>query len=170
MNGDHKVLQWPVSKLAGDYVRGVVGVAFAVLCAFLAPAGSWWQLFLFAVLFLFLMFLADVLIRHGTRIILTPEGLTRRRPIWGEECISWAYIEGLDVRFYPSKRDRSVGWMTAKIKGPNSAIAIDDSIEGFEDVMALAMQSLKARGLGMSEATATNLASLGLGLRPRPPR
>lgn len=167
MDGDRKILQWPVSKLAADYARGAAGVAVAVLCAFLAPAGSWWQLFLFAVLFLFLVFLADVLIRQGTRIVLTPDGLTRRRPIWGEERVAWSQIEGLDVRFYPTKRDRSAGWMTAKVEGPGASISMDDAMDGFEDVLSVAMRSLNARGLGTNDATAANLASLGLGLRPR---
>jgi hypothetical protein len=160
-------LKWPFAKLAGDYVRGVLGVVIAVLCAILAPPGSWWQIALLLALFLFLAFLCDVLIRHGTRIAFLDEGLIRRRPIWGQDSILWEDIQGLDVRFYPSGRDRSAGWMTAKIKGPKTAIALDDAMTGFEDVMDRAMHALENRGLGMNEATAANLASLGLGLRPR---
>jgi hypothetical protein len=167
MNSETRELRWPGRKLFGDYVRGVLGVAIASLCALLAPPGSWWQALLIALLFLFLAFLCDVLIRHGTRIMLTPAALIRRRPVWGEDRIPWTEIEGLDVRFYPSRRDRTRGWMTAKVKGPNGAIALDDQMLGFEDVMDRAMYALDVRGLGLNEATSANLASLGLGLRPR---
>lgn len=160
-------LRWPMKKLAGDYVRGVLGIAFAVLCAILAPPGSWWQIVLLCLLVLFVAFLAEVLIRHGTRIVLTPDGLIRRRPFWGEDRVQWEELEGLDVRFYPARRDRTVGWMTAKVKGPKTTISMDDAMTGFEDVMDRAMQALERRGRGMNEATAANLASLGLGLRPR---
>jgi hypothetical protein len=169
MSVETRELRWPSGKLIGDYIRGVLGVGFASLCALLAPSGSWWQIALLGLLFLFLAFLSDVLIRHGTRVMLTPTALIRRRPIWGEDRILWTDIEGLDVRFYPARRDRTVGWMTAKIKGPKSAIALDDQMQGFEDVMDRAMRALEVRGLGMNEATAANLASLGLGLRPRSP-
>lgn len=167
MSIDTVELKWPAKKLAGDYVRGVLGVVFALLCALLAPPGSWWQILLVLLLFLFLTFLSDVLIRHGTRIAMTRVGLIRRRPLWGEDRVNWDAIEGLDVRFYPSRRDRTAGWMTAKIKGPQGSISMDDAMTGFEDVMDRAMQALEARGLGLNEATSANLASLGLGLRPR---
>jgi hypothetical protein len=167
MTAETRELRWPGKKLAGDYVRGVLGIAFALLCVILAPPGSWWQIALVCLLFLFLVFLSDVLIRHGTRVALSPEGLVRRRPFWGEDRVRWDELEGLDVRFYPARRDRTVGWMTAKIKGARGSISIDDAMTGFEDVMDRAMQELEKRGLGMNEATATNLASLGLGLRPK---
>jgi hypothetical protein len=170
MTIEARELRWPGRKLIGDYLRGVIGVAFATICALLAPTGSWWQLVLLALLFLFLAFLSDVLIRHGTRVMLTSAALIRRRPLWGEDRIPWTEIEGLDVRFYPSRRDRTQGWMSAKVNGPNGAIALDDQMIGFEDVMDRAMQALEVRGLGMNEATAANLASLGLGLRPRTPK
>ena len=161
---------WPAKNLAADYIRGALGVVFALLCAFLAPSGSWWQIVLILLLFLFLAFLSDVLIRHGTRIRLTPEGLVRRRPLWGEDRVPWDEIQSLDVRFYPSRRDRTEGWMNAKVKGPRGAISLDDGMDGFEDVLDRAMLALETRGLGMNEATAANLASLGLGLRARTPR
>lgn len=158
---------WPVKNLAGDYIRGVLGVMFALLCAFLAPSGSWWQIVLILLFFLFLAFLSDVLIRHGTRIVLMPGGLVRRRPFWGEDRVAWDEIQSLDVRFYPSRRDRTEGWMNAKVKGSGSTISLDDRITGFEDILDRAMLALEVRGLGMNEATTANLASLGLGLRAR---
>jgi hypothetical protein len=167
MLDETREFRWPVRKLAGDYVRGIVGVVFAVLCAFLAPSGSWWQIVLILLLVLFVVFLSDVLIRHGTRIVVTSVGISRFRPIWGEDKIAWDEISGLDVRFYPFRRDRTAGWMTASIKGPRAKIALDDAMTGFEDVMDRAMLALERRGLGMNEATAANLASLGLGLRPK---
>jgi hypothetical protein len=160
-------LRWPFRRLSGDYVRGSLGVVFAALCIVLAPPGSWWQIVLILMLFLFLAFLGDVLIRHGTRLSLTPEGLVRRRPFWGQDAVPWDDIQSLDVRFFAARRDRTVGWMTAKIEGPQGSISLDDAMTGFEDVMDRAMQALEAKGLGMNEATAANLASLGLGLRPR---
>lgn len=167
MSSGVRELRWPGRKLLGDYFRGLLGVAFAVLCAFLAPPGSWWQIVLIGLLLLFLAFLSDVLIRHGTRIFLTPEGISRRRPFWGQDTVAWDDIQALDVKFYPSGRDRAKGWMNATIKGPGASIALDDTMTGFEDVMDRAMVALERRGLGMNEATAANLASLGLGLRPR---
>lgn len=167
MADDVREFYWPGRKLAGDYVRGVLGVAFSILCALLAPPGSWWQIVLIGLLFLFLAFLSDVLIRHGTRLLVTPEGIIRRRPVWGQDKIAWDEIQSLDVRFYPTSRDRKTGWMTAAIKSPSAKISVDDALIGFEDVMDRAMQALEARGIGLSEATAANLASLGLGLRPK---
>jgi hypothetical protein len=164
---DVKEFKWPMKALVGDYVRGSLGALFALLCATLAPAGSWWQIVLFVLLIVFLTFLCDVMIRNGTRVAMSSAALSSVRPIWGETRIEWACIDGLDVRFYPSRRDRTAGWMTAKIKGQSRTISLDDALPGFEDVMERAMQALEARGLGMNESTAANLASLGLGLRPR---
>lgn len=167
MSGDIREFRWPSKRLLGDYVRGVLGVTFAIICALLAPPGSWWQIILIALLFLFLAFLSDVLIRHGTRIVLTPEGLVRRRPFWGQDKVDWIDIKGLDVKFYASGRDRTKGWMTATINGPEAKITLDDANAGFEDIVDRAMQALDDQGLGLNETTATNLASLGLGLRPK---
>lgn len=167
MTLDGKELRWPTAKLTGDYVRGIVGLCIVLLCTVLAPPGSWWQILLVGFLFLFLAFLSDVLIRHGTRIIVSSEGLVRRRPLWGEDAVPWAEIQGLDVRFYPTRKGAKIGWMTAKVKGPRGVITLDDGMEGFEDVMDKAMQALDRRGLGLSETTMANLSSLGLGLRPR---
>jgi hypothetical protein len=166
MSSDSRELRWPGRKLAGDYVRGILGASFAAICILLAPAGSLWQIFLLALLCLFLAFLGDVLIRHGTRIVLTPDGLVQRGPLMGQIEVPWREITGLDVRFYPSGRDRSRGWMTATIKGRQAKIAIDDSISDFEYVLERAMRALETQGLELSEVTAANLASLGLGLRP----
>jgi hypothetical protein len=170
MTTDTRELGWTSQRLTGDYVRGVLGVLFALFCIVLAPPGSWWQFLLIGLLVLFSVFLGDVMIRHGTRIRLSPEGLMRRKPFLGETVVSWSEIQGLDVRFFASRRDRTAGWMTAKVTGPAGTISLDDSMIGFEDVMDRAMQALEARGLGMNEATAANLASLGLDLRPKAPK
>lgn len=167
MSGDVREYRWPAKRLVGDYIRGVLGVAFAIICALLAPPGSWWQMILIALLFLFLAFLSDVLIRHGTRILMTSGELVRRRPFWGQDTVSWSEIKELDVKFYASGRDRSKGWMTATIKGPRATITLDDANGGFEDIVDRAMRAIDVQGLGLNESTAANVASLGLGLRPK---
>ncbi len=160
-------LRWTWGHLAGDYARAGFGLVILTICIAFAPAGSWWQWLLLGLSLLFVMFLFQVVTRHATLVTVSDLGIRCERPFARTVEMNWAEVKNLDVRFYPSTRDRRTGWMTAKISGKSGSILLDDRLPGFEDTMQKAMFAVERSGFGLNTTTAANLASLGLGLKPK---
>jgi hypothetical protein len=78
--------------------------------------------------------------------------------------IMWSELDRLKLSYYSTRRDRRSGWLQLELRAGGTRLNLDSRLEGFDRVVRRAAETAAARGLVLSEATAANLASLGLDL------
>jgi 2-hydroxychromene-2-carboxylate isomerase len=91
---------------------------------------------------------------------MTDDAITRSGT--GRRQLRWSDLERVKLRYYSTRRNRSGGWMTLKLNGKRSVIAIDSNIDGFDAIAARAARALADNRIGADDVTLANLAALGL--------
>lgn len=157
--------RYTLRALAGDYLRSVAGLGFAlaVLAALGFDAGiaAWLLLGLAA---LCALLAARTALRQTTVLATDDQGLVQRHaglPLVATR-IPWDDVTEVRLRFFPTNRDRSQGWMQLVLRGGGRRMVIDSTIDGFRDIAARALDSAVQRNLPLSVATQENLAAMGL--------
>ena len=69
---------------------------------------------------------------------------------------------GLSLRYYTTRRDKLDGWMLLKLKGNESVLTLDSSLDGFDDIVLRALEAARANGVALTAATLANLPALGI--------
>ncbi|MCZ6720617.1 MAG: hypothetical protein O7A65_03640 [Proteobacteria bacterium] len=153
--------RYATRSLVTDYARSGVGMAFTFAPLGLLETGPIGAGVFAGLGALFLAFAIRTWRRQRLEIELSDEGIGARR-----KRVRWDSLERLTLRFYPTKRDRSDGWMQMNIKGGGRGLRIDSHLEGFGEIAERAAEAAQANAVGLSHATEANLASLGIRLRP----
>jgi len=152
--------RYPTRSVVADYLRAGVGLVFTggpIAVSGIAP-GVAAVLGGFAVLFA--VFGVRTAARHMTRIDLTDDGVRRLGPRPTE--VRWRDLGAFSLRYYSTKRDRRDGWIQLKIAGGGRRLAIDSSLEGFADIVRLAVEAARANGVATDPATLSNLGAMGI--------
>ena len=151
---------YPTSAMIGDYLRAAAG--FVPTAAMLAtlPLGSIATVVVGSFAGLFAGFGIRTIIRHRTRLEVTGSalratGLRRASIVWGE-------LDGMNLAYYSTRRDRREGWMQLALRSGRSRIRLDSRITGFTELVEISARAAEARGLSLNAATAANLAALGV--------
>ena len=79
--------------------------------------------------------------------------------------IDWRALRGLELRYYATKRDRTMGWMQLTLKGRDAEAAIgggavmrlESTLDGFDALTRTAVQAAQAKDLPLSPTTLANL-------------
>lgn len=161
--------RYPVRSLILDDVKAATGL---ILCG--GPLFLGGLLPVLAYIFagltvLFAVFAAKTAIRHMTVIELSPAGISDQGPLG--KSIGWEELEGVELRYYSTRRDRERGWMMLRLKGRSSSgllseVTLESSIDGFEAIATQVARRAAWRGIRFSPATRTNFEALGIALDP----
>lgn len=146
--------------LAADYVRAVTGAGATGGIAAFANALPIWTYVFGGLALLFLVYGVRTAVRQFTTLECTETELSARgpRPV----AIAWKDVRDVRLRYYSTRRDRSAGWLQLTVAGPQGAIRLDSSLEGFEQVAARALRAASARGLQLRPDTVANARALEL--------
>ena len=158
-----------------DYLRAAAGAAACLGPLALVEAAEAAVWILGTVGAVFVLFGLRTALRHLTVIELSASGIRAAGPL--PRRIGWDELSAMKLAFYTTRRRRrgespmdmskAANWMELKLKGPGRlAIAVESSVEGFEEIVAAARDAALARRLPLSEVTRANLDALGLFAEP----
>lgn len=151
---------YPPRAIAGEALRGAVGLAATVGPLLLAePAGAvvW---FLATAAALFLVYSVRAVVRYLTRIELDEWGMWTQGP--SGVAVPWEQLRSLRLNHYTTRSDGSGGWMQLVVAGGTGAIRIDSSLNEFAALAALASAEALRRGVALDERSRSNLRALGV--------
>jgi hypothetical protein len=169
---------YPVSALSSDYLRVAVGLALTLgpllLLDLAAPIA--WLLAALAVLFVWFGLRTGV--RQLSAVELSPQEIAIRGPFgrslaWDELARmklayyaprSWSSARRRDRQHERGERDEGRrGWLQLTLQGTRGRpIRVESTLEGFDQVLRLAMATVARKQLGLDPTTSANLAALGL--------
>ena len=160
------VLRYPLGSLLADYGRGALGLALTVpVVAFVDPAPIVFWLFALCAA-ISALFVARTALRQVTALTYDDTGVWQSGP-WRRR-IAWDELTDLRLKFFSTRRDRSVGWMQLTLKGGGRTIGVESTLEDFEALTARAFDAARARDLALGDATLANLLALGIDPEPGP--
>ncbi|HEX3538278.1 MAG TPA: hypothetical protein VHU15_16090 [Stellaceae bacterium] len=148
------------SAMAGDYLRSAAGLVPSGILLAVGSVGTIAAVVLGGFAALFGIFGLRTLLRHATRIEMTAQGVRAVGP--RPQTILWSELDRLRLAYYSTRRDRKSGWMQLELGAGHTRLRMDSRIEGFEELVRRAALAAMARGVALSEATATNLEALGI--------
>lgn len=168
-------LRYPLSALAFDYLRGVVGLGISVLI--LEAIGTDTPVFwVFAGLAaLFVVWLGNTVLRHMSRIRFDQDGLSSAP--WPKKSITWSALKKMELRYYTTKRrrrnaDRDAaaadgtrpdrGWMTLTLRSERERIDIESTLPHFADIVARAAHAAEQAHVELDQVTLENLNAIGV--------
>jgi hypothetical protein len=153
--------RYATRSIVTDYARSGIGMAFTFVPLALLETGPIGAGVLGGLGALFLAFAVRTQFRQRFELAFSEEAIAA-----GERHVRWDALEALKVSFYPTKRDRSDGWMQMSLKGGGQRLRIDSHLDGFHVIAERAAEAARANAVPLSRATEANLASLGIRLRP----
>lgn len=154
--------RWPAGSLTADLVRGAAATAIAGLLLLAMPVASiaFWGVL--GLTILFALYLMSSVSRLTSVIEVDDEGLRMSGGVLGARTVKWAELTRFELRHFPLSRDRTRGWMDLKLSSGGAAVAIDDRLERFDELLARAWKAARAAEIGISDATHHNLIAAGL--------
>lgn len=162
--------RYPWPALRADYLRAGAGLALTGAPLFAIPDDAAAALILGALAALFLALGLRTGFRHASRFE-SDEAEVRRvapalphlpAPHWPARRVAWDGMEGLRLRFFSTRRDRTGGWMQLTVKGGGGALSFDSSLDEFESLARRAAAAAARNELPLNVATQANLAALGI--------
>jgi len=153
-----RIHRYPTNALLADYGRGVVGAGISGLFWALSPVAIFSIVLFGGLTGLFLLFVLRTAMRQRLRVESSDMGIGAV----GSAPIAWRDLDDLRLRYYAPRRNKGKGWMTLNLRGGGAKLAIDSTLEGFDDIAARAARAARDRGLALNDTTLANLAALGL--------
>ena len=151
--------RYPTSTLLSDGFRAAFGVTATLLpLAFLDIAWPF-ALILVGLGVIFLCFAFRVA-EHGLSAIeLSDHGISRRGLM--TLSLAWRDLRALKLAHFATPRRPSDGWYQLTLKGDDGALKVESTIDGFDEIVAAAVNAAEAIGLGLDPTTGENLQGLG---------
>lgn len=153
------ICRYPLRAVMRDYIYAGLGIA-----VFLPPVALMSLPLLTDVIFasvgaLFVLFGAQNVRRHRTRVEITDEGL-RIAP--GNRLLLWRDLEKLALSYFSVRRDGESGWMELKLVGDRRSERFDSRLDGFDELAVRAAKAACRNGVALDRATTENLAAIGI--------
>lgn len=156
--------RYPTDALLGDYVRAGAGLLLAGAPLVLVPLNIYVEGVLGVLAALFACFGALTALRHARRIEVGEEGIAARGPF--PVRLTWEALDGVNLRYFATRRDGSKGWMELKLRGAGHRLLLDSRIDGFNDIAQRTARVAAQRHLPLTPATTANFAALGISMAP----
>lgn len=157
-----RIHRYPTRTLLADYGRGAVGAGISGTFWALSPVALYSMVLFGGLTALFLLFVLRTALRHRMRIVSDADGIG----VVGHARLPWRELEDMRLRYYAPRRSRNSkghpGWMTLKLRAGGRKLALDSTLDGFDDITTRANQAAVANRLDLGEVTQTNLTALGL--------
>lgn len=154
--------RYPADALLGDYVRAGAGLLLAAAPLVLVPLNVYVEGVLGGLAALFACFGGMTALRQARSIEIGEEGIAARGPF--PVRLAWDALEGVNLRYFATRRDGSRGWMELKLRGAGHRLLLDSRIDGFNDIAERAARVAARRHLPLTPATAANFAALGISM------
>ena len=159
-------LRYGKPALKRDYARAGIGLAMCLaMLAIVTPGGfAFWIIIAFGLVFL--AFAASTIRKHLTILDLDGEGLDvwltwREGTFIRHQRIDFAKLDGLRLRYFGRRRDRSRGIVELTLRADRTRLTVDQGLERFDELVRRAHGAALERGLALDAATSANLAGLG---------
>ncbi|MZR29883.1 hypothetical protein [Sneathiella litorea] len=155
-----RVFTYPRKNILGSYLRALVGVVLtAVPLLLLNPISVIVYLLVF-LLCAFIVYGLRAIFRQFTRFEVSGTGIVMTGPL--KRSIKWAELDGFNLNYYSTRRDREAGWMHLRLIGGGAKLSIDSTINEFEDLVRLAARAAAHNGVVPNRNTTGNLQALGI--------
>ncbi len=149
---------YPLTAVIGDYSRSAAGLAVSVVPFAVAPSRPLVTYLFGTMIAVFAVYALRTAARHFTRVEVDDDAISANLPSYRK--IAWTTIEGLSLRFFPAKKDRSRGWFQMIVVGAGQRLSVDSTITDFHGIVAVAAAAAERNGIALDEATAANIAAL----------
>lgn len=160
--------RYPVKSLRGDYFRAGAGLAVCTLPLIFAPPFGGVFLVFGSLATMFAVYGLRAWARQMTVVDLTETVVSTAGPtiisgrLASRVTLAWDEVRAVKLSFYSTRRERTDGWMSLKLKGAGESLNIESDLDGFQDIVAKAAAVAKANHVPLSEATVSNFAVLGI--------
>ena len=160
-------MRYPGRSLAGDYLRGGIGLVMAGAMWAALPAAGYVHVVFGGLTLLFALFTIRTAWRQSLRFELLPEGAAQRWP--QRRVLLWDRLDSLRLRYYSTRRNREGGWMTLTMRAGDMRMSFESTLEGFDAMAQRAALAARQRNLPLDDPTRANLGALGIeGYDPLP--
>ncbi len=95
--------------------------------------------------------------RTAMRIVVSSEGLMEQP---SGRMLAWREVQGLQLVYYSTRRDREDGWMELTLRSEGRAWRIDSRLDGFQQFVHLVLRATADNRLELDPTTAHNLEAL----------
>ena len=146
--------------IVGDFLRGGFGLLLTAGPLLFAPMVTWLAVVFGGFAALFGVYLFRTWLRGASVIELDESGIRSTGPFG--RAIGWDALDGLDLRYFATRRDKEGGWMQIRLQGSGVRIAAESSLDGFETVVERAAAAAERNRLALSDVTRENLRALGV--------
>lgn len=165
--------RYPPGRLAGDYLRAGVGVAFGLAILLAADDVTWVMGLIFGGLALaFGLFGLRTLRQHMTRVAVNEEGIYTKT-LASTRALPWNRLRGLRLRYFGTHRQRkskSGGFLELTLNGDAVTMKFESSISGFRDIAWWSSRAARRNGVPLDPSTAGNLLAIGIDADAETPR
>ena len=158
--------------LMGDYIRAGAGALICFAPLVFVEVASVLVYILLAIGAVFTVFGMRTLVKDMTRIELSAMGIRALEP--RSNVIAWTELSRMKLAYYSMRRNRQGGnmdlsgsksWMELKLHGTGNVITVDSSLDGFDTVVAAALEAARDRELILNDVTLANLDAMGFAVR-----
>ena len=146
--------------LVADYLRAGGGFGLMALLVFGSSAGPVLRVFLAMLAVVFAVYGLRTWQRQYTAVIADEDGISTAGLI--RASLAWDDLGAMKLNYYSTKREKGGGWMQLILGGAGKRLKIESTLEGFDQVVALAARQAGARRLELSPTTLENLHTLGV--------
>lgn len=162
MTAPMTLMRYPMRVLWASYLQAGVGFAMMTALMVTAAPGATVSVVLIALAALFLGYGLRTALRQATRYGCDERGIAAIGPV--SRAIEWGEVVNVKLSYYTTRRDGTSGWWQLDIKGRDSRMRIDSTLDGFGAIAERAIREARARGVELSPTTVENLAPLGIDL------
>ncbi len=155
-------LRYPLRALWASYARAAVGVGMMAVPLATAQLGATSTVVLTVLAAVFLGYGLRTALRHATRYGFDDRGVFANGPV--SRAIEWGDVVNVKLSYYTTKRDGTSGWWQLDIKGRDSKMRIESTLDGFGAIAERAVREARTRGVELSPTTIENLDSFGIEL------
>ena len=152
--------RYPLRTLLLDDAKAVAGLAISVGPLFLDDLLRFWLYIFLLLTGLFLVFTIQTVTRHTRRLELSEAGIQMRG--FRARGFNWEELEGVQLRYYSTRRDHERGWMSLKLSGGGSSVVVDSSISGFEHIAQRVAAAAQRSEVELSPGTWENFGAIGI--------
>ncbi len=166
---DTAKLTYPKRFHSRELACGLFVVSIATVLCWLLPVGSVMWICAAAVTVACLCYGAGIALRASSAWQLTDDALIQQADstpaswfsaFWTRR-ICWTELTELRLRYFSTRRDHSNGWFELKLSDGQRSITVEDSLEGFETILAAAQRAADRNQLTLNDATKANLSRIG---------
>ena len=125
-------LGYPIRNLWASYARSAIGFVIMAWLLVMAELGTFGTVVLGGLAAVFLGYGLRTALRQATRYGFDERGVVAIGPI--SRAIEWGELVNVKLSYYTTKRDGTSGWWQLDIKGRDSRMRLESTLDGFRAI------------------------------------